>query len=72
MNSVLYREEATVTNFFSGYGEILESQVIRDARSGQSKGCAFVKFASMTKAEETKKSIETKSVTLPGVILEEF
>ena len=60
-------DESTVTNFFSGYGEILESQVIREARTYQSKGCAFVKFASMTKAEEAKKLIESKSVTLPGV-----
>jgi len=55
-----------VTDFFSGYGEILESQVIRDGK-GQSKGCAFVKFASMTKAEEAKKNIETRSISLPGV-----
>jgi len=55
-----------VTDFFSGYGEILESQVIRDSK-GQSKGCAFVKFASMTKAEEAKKNIETRSISLPGV-----
>lgn len=58
-----------LTEFFSGYGEILESQIIRDTKSGQSKGCAFVKFASMTKAEETKKMVETKGVTLPGVFL---
>lgn len=57
-----------VTEFFSGYGEILESQIIRDSKSGQSKGCAFVKFASMTKAEEAKRLIESKNITLPGVI----
>ncbi len=60
------RDESMVTDFFSGYGEILESQVIRDSK-GQSKGCAFVKFASMTKAEEAKKNIETRSISLPGV-----
>jgi CUG-BP- and ETR3-like factor len=60
-------DENMVTDFFSGYGEILESQIIRDPKSGQSKGCAFVKFASMTKAEEAKRLIETKSITLPGV-----
>jgi hypothetical protein len=59
-----------VTEFFSGYGEILESQIIRDAKTGQSKGCAFVKFASMTKAEEAKHLIETKHITLPGVIID--
>jgi len=48
-------DENMVTQFFSGYGEILESQVIRDNKNNQSKGCAFVKFASMTKAEEAKK-----------------
>jgi len=60
-------DERMVTDFFTGYGEILESQIIRDPKTGQSKGCAFVKFASMTKAEEAKRLIETKSVTLPGV-----
>jgi len=60
-------DEGMVTEFFSGYGEILESQIIRDSKSGSSKGCAFVKFASMTKAEEAKRLIETKSITLPGV-----
>ena len=57
-----------VTEFFSGYGEILESQIIRDAKTGQSKGCAFVKFASMTKAEDAKRSIEAKHLSLPGVL----
>ena len=56
-----------VTQFFSGFGEILESQVIRDTKTNQSKGCAFVKFASMTKAEEAKKVIETKGTVCPGV-----
>lgn len=56
-----------VTKFFSGYGEILESQIMRDPKTGHSRGCAFVKFASMTKAEEAKKLIEAKAVTLPGV-----
>jgi len=61
------RDENMVTQFFSGYGEILESQVIRDNKSNQSKGCAFVKFASMTKAEEAKKLIESSNTVLPGV-----
>ena len=57
-----------MTNFFSKFGEILESQIIRDS-SGQSKGCAFVKFASMTKAEEAIKELTNKDnpVYLPGV-----
>jgi len=59
-------DENMVTQFFSGYGEILESQVIRDNKNNQSKGCAFVKFASMTKAEEAKKMIETSNTVLPG------
>jgi len=37
--------------FFRKYGEILEVQMMRE-RNGTSKGCAFVKFESMTKAEE--------------------
>lgn len=58
-----------MTDFFSKYGEILESQVIKDARTGQSKGCAFVKFASMTNAEEAIKSLTSKDnpIYLPGV-----
>jgi len=60
-------DENMVTEFFSGYGEILESQIIRDGKTGQSKGCAFVKFASMTDAEEAKHLIESKHITLPGV-----
>lgn len=59
--------EKEVTNFFSNYGEILESQIIKDSKTGQSKGCAFVKFASMTKAEEAIKQIQSKPFHLPGV-----
>jgi len=40
-----------VSNFFSEYGEILESQIIRDTKNGFHKGCAFVKFASLSDAE---------------------
>jgi len=58
-----------VTDFFSKHGEILESQIIRDSRTGQSKGCAFVKFASMTNAEEAIKHLTSKEtpIYLPGV-----
>jgi RNA recognition motif-containing protein len=59
--------ELEVTKFFSNYGTILESQIIKDSKTGQSKGCAFVKFASMTKAEECIKQIQAKPFHLPGV-----
>eukprot|EP01015_Nassula_variabilis_P025174 TRINITY_DN4881_c0_g1_i12.p2 TRINITY_DN4881_c0_g1~~TRINITY_DN4881_c0_g1_i12.p2 ORF type:complete len:353 (-),score=58.05 TRINITY_DN4881_c0_g1_i12:61-1119(-) len=48
--------------FFSGYGEILEARVQR--KNSQHQGCAFVKFASMSQAEEAMK--ELKEVFLPG------
>ncbi len=58
-----------MTDFFSKYGEILESQIIRDSRTSQSKGCAFVKFASMTNAEDAIKNLTSKEapIYLPGV-----
>ncbi len=46
------RDEEYITKFFSKFGEVLESQIIKDSRSGGHKGCAFVKFASMTQADE--------------------
>lgn len=55
-----------IKDFFSGYGDILETQLIIDPKHGTSKGCAFVKFASMTQAEEAKRLIETKNIILPG------
>jgi len=62
-------DESQITSFFSKYGEILESQIIREGSTGTSKGCAFVKFASMTKAEEAIKELTSKDnpVYLPGV-----
>lgn len=61
-------------NFFSIYGEILEAQILRDTNTGVSKGCGFVRFASMTKAEEAIAHITNKSapVRLPGVTFKAF
>lgn len=43
--------EDDVFTYFRKFGEILEVQIMKE-RNGTSKGCAFVKFESMTKAEE--------------------
>ena len=67
LHSFQFRDEQQISNFFSIYGDILESQIIKDSKTGQSKGCAFVKFASMTKAEECIKQITSKPLHLPGV-----
>ena len=53
--------EKEVSDYFSKYGEILESQIIRDPKSGNHKGCAFVKFASMTCAENAQLSLQNQS-----------
>ena len=39
--------EEELIDFFKEYGQILEAQIIRDHKSQESKGCAFIKFASM-------------------------
>ena len=44
----------------------MESQIIRDSRTGTHKGCAFVKFASMSHAEKAIDALQNK--TMPGVI----
>ena len=45
--------EDQLIDFFKEYGDILEAQIIRNHKTQESKGCAFIKFASMTKGEET-------------------
>lgn len=64
-----FRDETKLMNFFSIYGEILETQIIRDPNTNLSKGCGFVRFASMTKAEEAINHITNKAapVRFPGV-----
>ena len=51
-----------MTHFFKEFGDILESQIIRDNKSGQHKGCAFVKFASMSSAERAMEELQGKAV----------
>ncbi len=53
-------------NFFKKFGEILETQIIRDAQ-GNHRGCAFVKFASLTEADIAIASLN-ESCFLPGVL----
>lgn len=43
--------------FFTKFGRIYEVQIIRDNK-GQHKGCAFVKFASMSDAERAIESVK--------------
>jgi len=47
------------------YGQILEVQLIRDNMSGKSKGCAFVKFESMTEGDAAIQQLV--NTTLDGV-----
>lgn len=56
--------ESDVEVFFSDFGEIIDVQILRD-KNGIHKGCAFVKFASMTKAEKTIEKIDNK-IEMPG------
>ncbi|KAL4497275.1 hypothetical protein ABPG72_011210 [Tetrahymena utriculariae] len=57
-------EKEQVKDFFSKFGRIYEVQIIRDNK-GQHKGCAFVKFASMTDAEKAIEAV--KNTTFPGM-----
>eukprot|EP01017_Pseudomicrothorax_dubius_P029584 TRINITY_DN3605_c0_g1_i1.p1 TRINITY_DN3605_c0_g1~~TRINITY_DN3605_c0_g1_i1.p1 ORF type:complete len:376 (-),score=61.51 TRINITY_DN3605_c0_g1_i1:75-1202(-) len=57
-------EEEDMMNFFRHYGEILDGQIIRKGK--ESKRCGFVKFASMTAAEETIKVLASTPILLPG------
>ena len=52
-------------NFFKKFGEIHETQIIRDTQ-GNHRGCAFVKFASLTEADIAIASLN-ESCFLPGV-----
>jgi RNA recognition motif-containing protein len=58
--------EEEVISLFRIFGEILETQIIRDT-NGNHRGCAFVKFASLTQADIAIASLN-ESCFLPGVI----
>ena len=60
------RNEEEVMGFFQKFGEILETQIIRDNQGGH-RGCAFVKFASLTEADIAISSLN-ESCFLPGVV----
>lgn len=54
--------EEELTEYFQKHGEILETQIIRDIK-GSHRLCGFVKFASLTQADEAIKKLQ-------GVMLE--
>jgi len=60
-----FRNEEEVIGFFKKFGEILETQIIRDNQNSH-RGCAFVKFASLTEADVAIASLN-ESCFLPGV-----
>ncbi|KRX08328.1 hypothetical protein PPERSA_01789 [Pseudocohnilembus persalinus] len=53
--------EQDVNKFFGDYGEIEQSQIIRD-RQGNHKRCAFVKFSSMSDAEKVIEAFNNKII----------
>ena len=59
-------QEDEVLSLFKIFGDILETQIIRDT-NGNHRGCAFVKFASLTQADIAIASLN-ESCFLPGVI----
>mmetsp|Transcript_34406 Transcript_34406/g.55660 ORF Transcript_34406/g.55660 Transcript_34406/m.55660 type:complete len:466 (+) Transcript_34406:209-1606(+) len=50
---------------FAAYGNVLEVSILRDRNTGQSKGCAFVKYAVPAEAEKAIELLGGK-ITLPG------
>ena len=61
-------EEEEVSGLFKIFADIIETQIIRDTQ-GQHRGCAFVKFASLTQADIAIASLN-ESCFLPGVSFE--
>ena len=59
------RAEDNVKAFFQKFGEILDAQIIRTEQNAH-RGCAFVKFASLTEADIAIASLN-ESCFLPGV-----
>lgn len=60
--------EVDVCKLFSAYGTIEECTILRDS-NGQSKGCAFVTFASRSNAISAIKATN-HSLTLEVIIVE--
>lgn len=57
--------EDEVTHFFKNFGNIQESQIIRDTQ-GNHRGCAFVTFISISEADVCIKALN-ENFFLPGV-----
>lgn len=55
--------ERDLKNHFSQYGEIIEVRIVKDRRTGRSKGYAFVTFAT---ARDAKKSLVDHGRELAG------
>ena len=62
-----FRTEKDITSFFAEFGDIIDAQILRD-KQGNHKGCAFVKFASMTQADKAIEKLD-KKLELPGVVI---
>jgi RNA recognition motif-containing protein len=50
-----------VKDFFSKYGDIIEAQIIRDNQRNH-KGCAFVKFRSLTEAQNAIEQLKNNKI----------
>ena len=57
-------EESDILDFFRKFGDIEETNIIRDTQHNH-RGCAFVKFSSLTEADVTIASLN-ESCFLPG------
>lgn len=56
--------EEEVKKFFNNFGQVQDSQIIRDAR-GNHRGCAFVTFSSITEADTVIEALN-ENFFLPG------
>ena len=54
--------EASLTEFFSQAGEVLEAKIIMDRMTGKSRGFAFVTMADAEGAEKAKTELNGKEL----------
>lgn len=54
--------DATLTDLFSQYGEIVSARVIFDRNTGRSKGFAFVEFATAEAAEAAIAALDGQEI----------
>ncbi|XP_030844235.1 CUGBP Elav-like family member 3 isoform X4 [Strongylocentrotus purpuratus] len=59
-------EEDKLREMFSEFGPVYELNVLRDKKTGESKGCAFVTFYSGVVADKAQKELHNRKV-LPGM-----